>query len=94
MEVDTGAAVMVVSEKSCKVKVQPTKIKLKSVTGQTIPLVGKTIIQAEIGGIKRKVKLFVAKGNCPSLFCRNWIQWTGRLTQVNVLETTQKSNQL
>ena len=25
MEVDTGAAVMVVSEKTCKVKVQPTK---------------------------------------------------------------------
>ena len=32
MEVDTGAAVMVVSEKTCNVKVQPTKTKLKSVT--------------------------------------------------------------
>ena len=44
--------------------------------------------------------MFVARGNCPSLFGRDWIQvfygdnWAGRLTQVNVLETTQKSNQL
>ena len=100
MEVDTGTVVTVVSEKTCNVKVQPTKTKLKSVTGQTMPLVDEAIIQAEIGGIKRKVKLFVAKGNCPSLFGRDWIHvfygdnWAGRLTQVNVLETTQKSNQL
>ena len=70
MEVDTGAAVTVVSEKTCKVKVQPTKTKLKSVTGQTMPLVGEAMVQDEIGGIKRKVKLFVAKGNCPSLWQR------------------------
>ena len=100
MEVDAGAAVTVVSEMTCKVKVQPTKTKLKSVTGQTMPLVGEAMVQAEIGGIKRKVKLFVAKGNCPSLFGRDWIQvfygdnCAGRLTQVNVLKTTQKSNQL
>ena len=37
LEVDTGAAVTIVSEKTCKVKVQPTKTKLKSVTGQTMP---------------------------------------------------------
>ena len=100
MEVDTGAAVTAVSEKTHRVKVQPTKTKLKSVTGQTMPLVDEAIVQAEIGGMKRKVKLFVAKGNCPSLFGRDWIQffygdnWAGRLTQVNVLEMTQKSNHL
>ena len=65
-----------------------------------MPLVGEAIVQSEIGGIKRKVKLFVAKGNCPFLFGRDWIQvfyednWAGRLTQVNVLEMTQTSNQL
>ena len=65
-----------------------------------VPLVGKAIVQAEIGGNKKKVKLFVAKGNCLSLFGRDWIQvfygdnWTRTLTQVNVLETTQTSNQL
>ena len=74
MEKDTGAAVTVVSENTCKVKVQPTKTKLKSVTGQTMPLIGEAMVQAEIGGIKRKVKLFVTKGNCPSLFGRDWIQ--------------------
>ena len=31
-------------------------------------LVGEAMVQAEMGGIKRKVKLFVAKGNCLSLF--------------------------
>ena len=100
MEVDTDAAVTVVSEKTCRVKLQPTKAKLKSVTGQTMPLVGEAIVQVEKGGIKRKVKLLVAKGNCPSLFGRDWIRvfygdnLAGRLTQVNVLEMTQKSNQL
>ena len=39
-----------------------------------MPLVGEAIVQAEIGGFKRKVKLFVAKGNCLSLFGRYWIQ--------------------
>ena len=62
MEVDNGA---VVSEKTCKVKVQPTKTKLKSVTGQMMPLIGEAMVQAEIGGIKRKVKLFVAKRKVP-----------------------------
>ena len=93
---DTGAAITVVSKNTCKVKVQQTKTKLKSLTGQTMPLVGETIVQAEIGGIKKKVKWFVAKGNCLSLFGRDWIQvfkgdnWAGRLTQVNVLDMTQK----
>ena len=65
-----------------------------------MPLVGEAIVQTDIGGIKRKVKLFVAKGNCPSLFYRDWIQvfygdnCAGRLTQVNVLETTHKINLL
>ena len=64
-----------------------------------MPLVGEAIVQAEIGGIKRKVKLFVAKGNCPSLF-GDLIQvfygdnWAERLTQANVLEMTKKGNQL
>ena len=74
MEVDTGKTVTVVSEKTCKVKVQPTKKRLKSVTGQMMPIVGEAIVQAKIGGIKRKVKLFVAKGNCHLLFGRDWIQ--------------------
>ena len=47
MEEDTGAAVTVVSEKTCKVKVQPTKTKLKSVTGQTMPLIGEAMVQAK-----------------------------------------------
>ena len=63
-------------------------------------LVGEAMVQAEMGGIKRKVKLFVAKGNCLSLFGGDWIHvfngdsWAGRLTQVNVFEMTQKSSQL
>ena len=43
-EVDTGAAVTIVSEKTCKVKVQPTKTKLKSVTGQTMSLVDEAMV--------------------------------------------------
>ena len=95
-EVDTGAAVIVVSEKTCRVKVQPTKTELKSVTGQMMPLVEETIVQAEIGVIKRQVKLFVAKGNCPSLFGRDWIQvfyednWAERQTSQCVRNDTEK----
>ena len=61
-----------------------------------MPLLGEAIVQAEIGGIKRKVKLFAGKGNYPSLFGRDWIQvfyvdnWAGRLTQVNVRNNTEK----
>ena len=81
MEVDTGAAVTVVSEKTCKVNLQPTKTKLKSATGQTMPLVGEAMVQAEVGDIKRKVKLFIAKRNC-----RGWFYGENWVTQVNVLE--------
>ena len=65
-----------------------------------MPLVGEAMVQAEIGGIKRKVKLFVSKGKCLSLFGGDWIHvfygdsWAGRLTQVKVFEMTQKSSQL
>ena len=71
MEVDTGAVVTVDSETTYNVKVQPTKTMLKSVKGQMMPLVGEAMVQAEIEGIKRKVKLFIAKGNCLSLFGRD-----------------------
>ena len=90
MEIDTGAAVTVLSQKKCRVKPEPTQKKLRSATGQLMELAGQATVKATVNGVTKDLRLFIAKGDCPPLFGRDWIQafygqdWAKRLTkQVN-----------
>ena len=64
MEIDTGAAVSIISEPTQRnlfpiATLQPARIKLRTYTGEPMPVLGEMI---------------VVEGNGPSLFGRNWLQ--------------------
>ena len=63
MEVDTGAAVTVVSENALQVQIQKTNKVLKSATGQVLELVGQAKVKAVLRGKIEDLTIFVAKGN-------------------------------
>ena len=102
MEIDTSAAVTILAQEACKlIKLQPTKKKLRSATGQLMELAGEAIVQAEIEGVTKDLRLFIAEGKCPPLFGRDRIQafygkdWAERLTQkVNTVNESGKPEKL
>ncbi len=67
MEIYTGAAVTVTSQEKCPVQTQPTTKKLRSAMGQLWSSVVATV-NASVEGVTKDLILFIAKGNCPSLF--------------------------
>ena len=80
MELDTGAALTVIDEdtlykifKSDQLKLEESKVKLKTYTGELIPLVGKCTIQVQYGGKLMALPLVVAKGASPNLLGRDWL---------------------
>ena len=81
MEVDTGAARTIVGEKvweSINVKrkreLKPTSTKLKSFTGNTIPVIGEGKVRVSYGDKNYGVlSLIVVKGNLCTLLGRDWL---------------------
>ena len=78
MEVDTGAAVSLISEATMKkllprMKVQPSNMTLKTYTKEQMKVLGKIEVNVEYGEQKEVLTLIVVKGNGPSLLGRNWL---------------------
>ena len=91
MEIDTGAAVSVISQKNLKIPLKKTSMQLRSATGQVLELAGEAKVKVRVKGMKKVVKIYVAKGECPSLFGREWINtffgkdWLQRLVNINTI---------
>uniref|UniRef100_A0A8C9TQH4 CCHC-type domain-containing protein n=1 Tax=Scleropages formosus TaxID=113540 RepID=A0A8C9TQH4_SCLFO len=78
MEVDTGAAVSVISEKlyHCrfyKVKLAPANCVLKTYSKESLELKGKITVRVKSKDQTHMLDLMVVKGNGPSLMGRDWI---------------------
>uniref|UniRef100_A0A452HWT6 CCHC-type domain-containing protein n=1 Tax=Gopherus agassizii TaxID=38772 RepID=A0A452HWT6_9SAUR len=78
MELDTGAAVSLVSETVYKEKLQhlplkATKTVLKTYTGEAVPMLGTIDVKVELNGQAAKLPLFVVRGNYPALMGRSWL---------------------
>lgn len=79
MEIDTGAAVSIISEKEFKA-VFPTeplevaRVKLKTYTGELMPVLGQFEAKVSYDGQTEVLSLIVVKGEGPSLCGRNWLQ--------------------
>ena len=78
MEVDTGAAVSLISEATMKkllprMKVQPSNMTLKTYTKEQMKVLGKIEVNVEYGEQKEVLSLIVVKGNGPSSLGRNWL---------------------
>ena len=75
MELDTGSRVSVISLKSFnklfpKLKLEKSKMKLSTYTGQEVPPKGVATVSVVYKGYKHKLKLYVVDGVGPPLFGR------------------------
>ena len=80
MEVDTGAAVSVMSRttydrvKDGNDKLKTTKMKLRTYTGEMVSPVGVGNIRVSLQGQHSVLPVTVVEGNVPALIGRNWLQ--------------------
>lgn len=79
MEIDTGAAVSMISEavyeKSFShVPLEGSSVALKTYTGQAIPVKGQFVAKVTYENQTADLPLIVVKGKGPSLCGRNWLQ--------------------
>ena len=79
MEVDTGAAVSIISEAMYKesfadVPLGGSNVTLKTYTGQVIPVRGQFVAKVTYGDQTADLPLIVVKGNGPALCGRNWLE--------------------
>ena len=78
MEVDTGAAVSVISEDTSKalfpdMALQPTQIVLKTYTGEQMQVRGQMTVEVQYQDqLSKSLTLLVVAGNSPSLLGCNW----------------------
>uniref|UniRef100_A0A3B3R045 ribonuclease H n=1 Tax=Paramormyrops kingsleyae TaxID=1676925 RepID=A0A3B3R045_9TELE len=79
MQVDTGAAVSLVSEMAFNEMLphrtpQPSNITLKTYTDEIVPVKGVIEVTVELNMQKRKLPLYVIEGNHPALLGRTWLE--------------------
>ena len=80
MEVDTGAALSVVSEATRlthfpKETLRPSNLILKTYTDERLTVKGTLNMHVQYGEQKQKLVLVVVSGNGPSLIGRNWLKY-------------------
>ena len=86
MEIDSGASVSIISKDKIKVPFKSTNKKLSAASGHLLKLAGEAVVQVNLEGMQKKLKLFIVDGECPSLLGRSWIRafwgpkWVNRLT--------------
>ena len=80
MEVDTGAAVSIISDKTRnnmpnlqKLTLQPSPATLRTYTGETISVLGEILVKTKHNGQNATMPLLVVQGDGPSLIGRNWL---------------------
>ena len=78
MEVDTGAAVSLMSEATQKklfpnTQFQKTSVKLHTYTAESLSVVGTLDVQVRYANYVGKHTLFVVSGNGPTLFGQDWL---------------------
>ena len=81
MEIDTGAAVSLISEtmyrktwKKCEAPpLQSTKTKLKTYTGEEVPVLGTIQVEVTHGSESKMLSLVIVEGEGPSLLGRDWL---------------------
>ena len=81
MEVDTGAAISIISEETRKTlfadqKLREASLVLKTYTGEPMQVVGQLNVRVKYGTQEAKLVLVVVgASNGPSLFGRNWLKY-------------------
>ena len=101
MEVDTGASVTVISEATWG-RIWPTQpdlplhltdVKLRTYTGEAIPVVGKLMVKVQYQGQEEELFLVVIVGDGPSLLGRDWLAKLKHIFNVQAQESLQDALQ-
>ena len=79
MELDTGAAVSIISEQTQRKTFPDTPLRrstaiLRTYTGESMTVAGELEVQVNYGSQSHKLPLLVVAGKGPSLFGRDWLQ--------------------
>ena len=80
MEIDTGAAVSLVSEETVKnsfmkdLPLHPADVRLRTYTGEVVPVLGKLMVKVEKNEATVTLPLLVIKGGGMTLLGRDWLQ--------------------
>ena len=80
MEVDTGAAVSIISEQTKKtlyplVSLTAPSVVLRTYTGEAMSVLGEMEVKVKYQDQSHDVTLMVVKGDGPNLFGRDWLQY-------------------
>ena len=79
MELDTGAAVSLISEETWrrrlhKIPLKGTDVRLRTYTRESINVLGEAVVTVVYGEQEAKLPILVVPGNGPSLLRRNWLK--------------------
>ena len=80
MEIDTGAAISLVSEETVKsshlkdVPLLPSDVTLRTYTGEAVSVLGKLMVKVDKDEATVTLPLVVVKGEGTTLQCRDWLQ--------------------
>ena len=95
MEVDTGAAVSIMSEETKRqlfpsLQIKKSGIILQMYTSDQLSTLGKCLVTAKYQNQKKNMEIYVVKGKGPTLLGRDWLQhfkldWA-RITQVSIAQ--------
>ena len=80
MELDTGAAYTIISERTrksffSKLKVRPSSIRLKTYTDEAINVLGQLHVHVKYNDQQSPLVLLVVEGDGPPLLGRNWLRY-------------------
>ena len=97
LEVDTGAAVSILSEKQLNrvlpgAQLKKTNVSLRTYTSQKIPVKGKLDVEVQYGQQRQSLTCYVVTGDGPCLMGRDWlkhIRLNWKEIGVTILETSQ-----
>ena len=79
MEVDTGAAVSLISYKRLKrvlprISINKTTVVLRTYTSEVIPVRGEVLVNVQYGNQNKKLTLYVTRNEGPCLMGRDWLR--------------------
>ncbi|KRZ77842.1 Transposon Tf2-6 polyprotein [Trichinella papuae] len=97
LEVDSGSDVTIISEQTFedlrnnnkKLKLAPTTLSLVSFLGKQVKLMGSCFVNVDYLIIHTRLRIFVAKGNCPNLLGLEWFKPLGiRIEGINHINSS------
>ena len=79
MQIDTGSKASILSEKVYKrhlrhLALRPSNTKFRTYLGEPVPMAGMIDVTVQSDRQVRTLPLYVAKGNCPSILGRVWLE--------------------